>query len=416
MNMKQVDIHQLIDDLSNHLEQLGYHKKYVWGISYGALLSIQKLHTINGFTDYHPSITAEFILSAGTKYSNGEISNAYWKTLHKAAERLDEYYNTGTLEWKRNTYSPPVHLHEYFSDILSKFMVSREFHTNTYCDFNWAIRKYLLFLQEKGFEDFSVVSVDDIRNFMMVTAEQVSAGSLSNIQCYVRQFHVFLDQQGIIAPDCVGLLSYHIPRHVQVKNYVIDDELGKILKQIDTNTSLGLRDYAIILLGATTGLRAIDIIQLNLSDIDWKKGEIHVIQAKTKGDLYLPLIESAGSAIKDYILYGRPDSDSNKVFLRSEAPYTGLSSAATVGYLFNKYLHQAGVERKPFDGKTFHGLRRRIGHNMLHSGIPVTTIAQVLGHQELNSTEQYLSLDTDKLKCCALDFKGICPKGGADHV
>lgn len=88
-------------------------------------------------------------------------------------------------------------------------------------------------------------------------------------------------------------------------------------------------------------------------------------------------------------------------------------ASVSVRTMFDKYLRQAGISRSPFDGKTFHGLRRHIGHNLLSAGCSINTIAQILGHQNTASTEKYLSLDYDRLKLCALDFKHINVRGGA---
>ena len=75
--------------------------------------------------------------------------------------------------------------------------------------------------------------------------------------------------------------------------------------------------------------------------------------------------------------------------------------------MFDQYVKKAGIERKPYDGKTFHGLRRHLAKNLIVSGVPVTTIAQILGHQSMESVKQYLSLDGQNLKECALDFSAI---------
>ena len=235
----------------------------------------------------------------------------------------------------------------------------------------------------------------------------MSAGSLHNLLCYVRQFHIFLQDSGEKAPDCISLFSYHVPRKMPVRGYVSDEELTAIIGQIDTCTSMGKRDKGIILLGATTGLRAVDIVKLKLTDIDWTRGEIHVSQSKTGGMLYLPLLPEAGEAIKEYILNGRPDSDAPEVFLREKAPFISMASGVGVGYMFDCYCRKAGIDRKPFDGKGFHGLRRRLARNMLVSGTPVTTIAQVLGYRNIDTARQYLSLDSQNLKACALDFSCV---------
>ena len=170
---------------------------------------------------------------------------------------------------------------------------------------------------------------------------------------------------------------------------------------------MGKRDRAIILLAATTGLRAGDLIRIKLTDIDWRKGEIRLLQRKTGRVSYTPLVKETGEALQDYILNARPRSESPEVFLRLVAPRTGLADAVSIGCMFQQYQRKAGIYRHAFDGKGFHGLRRRLAKKLLVTGTPLTTITQILGHDDPKSARQYLSLDTRNLKECALDFKGI---------
>lgn len=174
---------------------------------------------------------------------------------------------------------------------------------------------------------------------------------------------------------------------------------------------MGKRDKAVIELGASTGLRAIDIVNLKLTDIDWLKGELHIFQSKIGKSLYLPIIPKTGEYIKDYILNARPKSEFKEVFLREKAPFMPVT-AVTVAYMFNKYCKKAGIKRAPFDGKGFHSLRYRLAKNMITAGTPVTTISQVLGHTDINTTRTYLSLDSNNLKEYSLNFENILVERG----
>lgn len=289
-------------------------------------------------------------------------------------------------------------------------MNSRDFHSTTARDFEWAIRKYLLFLQNREYSDISSVSVSDVKDFVVEIATSYSVATLIDIQCYVRQFHTFLGKCGITVPECMGLLSCHVQRPHKEKDCITDEELNSVLAQIDLTTDLGKRNLAIILLGASTGLRAVDIAKLKLSNIDWERGEIHLIQSKTGGDICLPLMADAGRAIQEYILDVRPKVNDSEIFISAVAPFRPIASVS-IRSMFAKYLSKAGIIRSPFDGKTFHGLRRRMGHNLLGADIPVTTIAQILGHKSISSTDRYLSLERDHLKLCALDFSNISVGG-----
>ena len=114
-----------------------------------------------------------------------------------------------------------------------------------------------------------------------------------------------------------------------------------------------------------------------------------------------------GAAIQDYILNGRPQNHCSELFLRCAAPKTAIEAASSVGTMFKDYQRLAGIERQPFDGKGFHGLRRRLAKKLLVSGSSLTMVAQVLGQEDMQSALQYLALDTGNLKECAMSFGGI---------
>ena len=127
-------------------------------------------------------------------------------------------------------------------------------------------------------------------------------------------------------------------------------------------------------------------------------------------------------------MHGRPDSESDAVFLRIHAPIQEFADALSIGFMYNCYRKLAGLPRDAYDGKGFHAIRRTLGRNLVTSGSPVTMVAQILGHDDIKSAEKYIPLDSEHLKECALDFTGIepslkgrrpsraaSPKGGAHH-
>lgn len=95
------------------------------------------------------------------------------------------------------------------------------------------------------------------------------------------------------------------------------------------------------------------------------------------------------------------------MFLRLLSPKTAIMDAMCITCMFKSYQEKAGIQRQPFDGKGFHGLRRRLAKKLLVAGVPLVTITQILGHEDIESARQYLSLDIGNLKECALDFSGI---------
>jgi integrase len=161
------------------------------------------------------------------------------------------------------------------------------------------------------------------------------------------------------------------------------------------------------MLAASSGIRAGDIATIRLSDVDWRKSEFHIVQGKTQVTVSLPLNKGAGAALADYILNGRPESKSPEIFLRSLAPYQGFKDGTSVACVLRQRMKAAGVLHTFGDGKTMHGIRRMLGTEMTIKGVPVTTISQVLGHQSDRATKQYISLDIEGLRECALGFDSI---------
>ena len=183
------------------------------------------------------------------------------------------------------------------------------------------------------------------------------------------------------------------------------NDIAKILDTVDRNSAMGKRDYAIIVLACTTGIRAGDIINIRISDIDWKNKEIVIIQGKNNSYLKLPLNDNICGALADYVLNGRPCTKSDKLFIRSLAPFQGFNSGVSINNILRRRAINAGVMA---GGKnTIHGIRRMVATEMIKANQSVYTVSQILGHQSLKSTRQYIDLDVEGLRKCALCFDDV---------
>jgi len=163
-----------------------------------------------------------------------------------------------------------------------------------------------------------------------------------------------------------------------------------------------------MMLGTVLGLRACDVANLKFDDIDWINGEIKILQLKTAETVILPLTKDVGEALQDYILNARPQNKADHIFLSLATPFGPIKSAVTIGEIFEASCKVAGLDY----GKQFHILRRSLGTAMVNTGTPVATVAQVLGHADVDSAKKYISVDNEHLKLCALPFDGIAPIGG----
>src|ERR1019366_7162356 len=117
----------------------------------------------------------------------------------------------------------------------------------------------------------------------------------------------------------------------------------RAINSCDLSTGAGLRDRAVLLLLARLGLRAHEIIVLQLEDCDWDGGHLRV-RIKCRREQLLPMPADVGEAIADYLRQGRPQSPSRHLFLRSMAPIRGLMPGSDgIGKIVRHALQRAGV-------------------------------------------------------------------------
>jgi integrase/recombinase XerD len=165
-------------------------------------------------------------------------------------------------------------------------------------------------------------------------------------------------------------------------------------------TAAGRRDYAIIMLLATYGLRAGEITALRLEDIDWKKDVLHVQHSKTGGYSNLPLLREPGEALLGYLESARPRTALREVFLCLQAPHRAFKDGSALYSAIRKRLTAAGV--MPPGKKGPHAFRHARAVSLLRAAVPLKAIGDILGHRSALSTGAYLKLATvwwDRFRC-----------------
>ncbi len=181
------------------------------------------------------------------------------------------------------------------------------------------------------------------------------------------------------------------------------EDIERALKAARCDRSpLGRRDYAILMLLSTYGLRGGELMGLRLSDIDWRHERLRIRHAKTGTQSELPLLRGPADALLDYLKYARPTTTAREVFLRALAPYRPICSAAALSGVVARRFAAVGVSLTGKRGA--HVLRHSRAVSLLRGGVPVKVIGDVLGHRSERSTAVYLKLATEDLRAVALDL------------
>jgi len=370
-----------------------------------AFKPISDFYQRNGEHYYRVDLTEELKKMYQEKYTSGAISRKTLNWYLRGIGILEEIYRCGHFEWKVFSNRKENLISSYYRQLLSEFIstIGNIKRIKIYLSIS---KSYFLYLSTHGHEKVFSVSCIDIKNFMIEISES-RPKSMDDVVTVLKRLHFHLRDEGHTYIRFETVLFAPRARDKKVLPCITADEIRHISEQVDQKTLSGRRDNAILQLGIHTGLRAGDIANLQLADIDWKNSEIRIVQGKTQEQLTIPLDKSAGAALIEYILNGRPKSNSPYVFLRSIAPYSKFKDGVSVACVFRKYLKKAGLPHLEGDGRTFHGIRRTLGTEMVIQGVPLTTVSQVLGHRTSNAARQYISLNIDGLRQCALEFGSI---------
>jgi len=180
------------------------------------------------------------------------------------------------------------------------------------------------------------------------------------------------------------------------------EAVRRLLASINRRTAIGRRDYAVLLLLARLGLRAGEVVRLELADIDWNAGSLSV-QGKRGQRSILPLPTDVGSAIVTYLRYGRPQSSSRCLFLRAKAPNRGLLGPQAISSLVRHNLARAGIQA-PTQGA--HQFRHALASDMLRHGASLSEIGEILRHRSPETTKIYAKVDLESLRTLALPWPG----------
>jgi len=238
-----------------------------------------------------------------------------------------------------------------------------------------------------------------IQSFLLAQTKDRSDEYRRLLATSLRSFFRFLFFTGETTRDfssCVPMVRKY--RMSAPPSFLSPEQTERVLAALDRSTSTGRRDYAVLLLLARLGLRAGEVVSLELDDIQWRSGEI-VIRGKGRMLDHLPLVIDVGEALAAYVRDDRGVSSSRRVFLRTWAPRIGLTGPAAVGHIVRHALARAGIRRSGRGAA--HLFRHGLATKMIRHGASIAEIAEVLRHRSQNTTATYTQVSFEALRTVA---------------
>lgn len=252
-----------------------------------------------------------------------------------------------------------------------------------------------------GLAAVSATSVDRyIKERVTGMARSTCRGLCINVRSLLQFLYATRRMPRNLAPSVITPSSY---RYEGLPSTISAEQIRIILSAARKNRSpRGLRDYAILLLLATYGLRAGEICKLRLDDIDWRAERLWIRHVKTGARSCLPLLPGVGQALLTYLRNVRPPCKDREVFIRMHAPRSALLTHTGINSLLRRHLARLGIRLNGKRGP--HVFRHARAASLLTAGVPLKTVGDVLGHRSACATAVYLKLDDRQLRDVALSL------------
>ncbi|MHC4826918.1 MAG: site-specific integrase [Planctomycetota bacterium] len=257
------------------------------------------------------------------------------------------------------------------------------------------LRAFESYLQSIHLEDLDSLSAVVLSSFVTQTSQGIGKTSVRDRCGVLRVFLRYLHREGRLPRDLSGTVEAPQVRRLSgIPRSVSWDEVRRMLDAVDRRTIVGRRDYAMLLLLVTYGLRAREVAALTLDDIDWRSERLRVPERKAGHSTAFPLSPIVGAAIVDYLQRGRPTTSDRHIFFRVVAPRTPVTFNV-VGCQAARYLHKAGVV-VPRPGS--HTLRHTCVQRLVDAGLSLKVIGDYIGHRQPSSTQIYSKVDIETLR------------------
>ncbi len=267
------------------------------------------------------------------------------------------------------------------------------------------------FLRFLHFDDdvkrLTQVQIVDLEGFVAEASARVGRITMQKVVAIMRSFLRFLAISGKAPVEFDRHLDS--PRQHRGERLVRAlpwNDVLSLLHAIDRSTVKGCRDYAMLLLIASYGLRVSEVASLALDDIQWRARVVRVPRPKVGTPLALPLTDEVAAALVAYLRHRSGEAGERRLFLRVRAPRGPVRSTA-VSDVFDVWAARAGVHVPGLGGP--HCLRHALAMHLLRQGAPLKTIGDLLGHRSAESTGIYLRLQVEDLRDVALPLPASDP-------
>ena len=209
--------------------------------------------------------------------------------------------------------------------------------------YHHSLRRLEAYLTRIALQELNALSPAVLSAFLTVSSRELGKTSMRVLCSHLRMFLGYLYDERMITRDLRAAgAAPRTYRLADLPRSISWNEVGRLLEVVDRRTPLGKRDYAIILLLVTYGLRAREVAALTLEDLDWPRAHLRVPERKAGHSTAYPLSPIVGEALVAYLRQGRPTTSERTLFFQVHAPYRPITWG-TISQRIAHYLRRAGI-------------------------------------------------------------------------
>jgi integrase/recombinase XerD len=323
-----------------------------------------------------------------------------WSTVHRFSQYLESEGLRVAKPRELPLYAPVLAAYQHW---LRKVRENRERTVELRSQY---LLPFLEFLGDQAtFDGLENLSVQQVRKYAVTSTTSRGKSMRRTILTTLRTFLQFSHLSGHIPMD----LSWAVPtlrsyRLSDTPRGLSDEQARAVLQNVNRTSASGKRDYAILQLLYTYGVRGGQVRALRIEDVDWRNDRILFRPLKRGKRSLLPLTESVGEALLDYLRHGRAQVAFPELFITALAPYHPLSHSSNLSELAKRRIKRAGVV---LESNGTHAFRHCFASRMVNRGHSLKAVADILGHRALSTTFIYTKVDFGNLAQVALEWPEV---------
>jgi len=292
---------------------------------------------------------------------------------------------------------PPIDLPKIYEDYLSYQQTHQQATARQISIIKRVLVAFNQYLQTQNIDLYSL-KIEQVDAFLAQFLAPFAVASCRIYRANLRGFLTYLYHERSIIKRDLACFVVSRREYAQAKppKFLRPQEIQKLFAGLTIGSASDIRTYALVQLAYTMGLRHKEISQIRLNDISFRTQQLTLAERKGTNPIELPMPEHTVKAVAAYVITARPQSEHRRVFLTLHPPFRPMRSG-TVGYHITKVMKKTGLL------STAYWLRHTYAQNLLEAGASIFEIKEMLGHDKIESTKNYLRIHIQLMRKVLFD-------------